>query len=121
MTGQETLVPRSIAGFNSYIRKTNACLISGSPISAIRFNWTNLELITWQDFLVEWMPLFEQYNQKSEEYTNLVKEQLLAIIETCIALCNTNKLLKNIEAASTLSVEDLIIFNLPANNTKVTS
>ena len=115
MANQEIVIPNSIEDFDLYIRRTNHYLISGSPINALRFSWTETELITWQDFRNEWIPLYAQYTDENGAYTDLVKEQLLAIIAACIALCENNKLFKKIESHAAVCIEDVQMFNLPAS------
>jgi hypothetical protein len=108
-----TIIPRSISGFNTYIRKTTAYLITGTPTNWSRFNWDATEIADWEGFLTDWIPLYTAYCDKKGQYTTGIKDQLHSIIAACVALCKSNHLLKSIEATRKVSVTDLQTFNLP--------
>ena len=108
-----TIVPRSIKGFDSYIRKTTAYLLAGTPVNWVRFNWSPTEMADWEVFLTTWIPLYTAYCDKKAQYTTGIKDQLHGIITACVALCKSNHLLKSIEATRTVNITDLQTFNLP--------
>jgi hypothetical protein len=114
MASDHTIIPRSIKGFNTFIVKTNAYLILGTPTNAVRFNWTAIELTTWQGFLSAWTPLFNLYSDKKESYTTAIKNKLLGIIGNAVIYAQTNKLIELVRATASLNGDDCAVFNLPA-------
>jgi hypothetical protein len=114
MTSPTTIIPRSIKVFNTYIVKTNAYLILGSPTNAVRFNWTAANLTAWQNFLSLWTPLFNLYSDKKESYTTAIKNKLLGIIGNAVIYAQTNKLIELVKATASLNADDCAVFNLPA-------
>jgi hypothetical protein len=111
-----SIIPRSIAGFDTYIVKTNAYLISGTPTNAVRFNWTAANLAAWQGFKTQWMPLHLQYADKQGQRTTAVTEQLHIIIANAVAYAKTNRLIELVKATLTLNSLDCETFNLPVSH-----
>jgi len=109
-----SLVPRGIGSFNTFLIKTTAYLLAGTPVNWSRFGWTAAEIAQWQALLAQWIPLFTAYSDKKGQRTTGIKDQLYAIIRACVALCKSNHLLLSIRATRSVSVTDLETFNLPA-------
>ena len=116
MPSQETLIPRSIKGFNLYIIKTTAYLLAGTPVNWSRFGWSAAEMADWEGFLTTWEPLFTLYSDRKGGYTTNIKNQLYGIIKACVDLNKSNHLLKSIEATRNVTVTDLETFNLSLAN-----
>lgn len=109
----QSIIPRSIAGFDTYIQKTNTYLTLGTPTNAVRFNWTTGNLTAWQGFKSLWMPLHAQYADKRGQRTTAITEQLHIIIDNAVAYAKANRLIELIKATITLSALDCETFNLP--------
>jgi len=111
-----SIIPHSIAGFDTFITKTNAYLILGTPTNAVRFNWTAANLTAWQGFKNQWVPLHLQYADKQGQRTTAITEQLHIIIANAMAYAKTNRLIALIKATITLTALDCETFNLPVSN-----
>jgi hypothetical protein len=108
-----SLIPRTIAGFDTYIVKTNAYLVLGTPTNAVRFNWSPAVLTAWQAFKTQWVPLHIQYADKKGQRTTAITEQLYIIIANAVAYAQTNKLVELVKATVGLTALDCETFNLP--------
>src|ERR1700744_575498 len=106
-------IPRSITGFDTFIVKTNAYLILGSPTNAVRFNWTSVNLSDWQNFFNLWTPLYTKYQDKRGQRTTAITEQLHLIIADVVAYAKKNKLIELVKATIALTALDCETFNLP--------
>ncbi len=109
----QSIIPRDIEGFNSYITHTNNYLILGSPTNAVRFGWTAQNLSDWQDFRTEWEPLFFKYSDRKGSYTTDIKNDLENIIKAAIAYDKVNKLVLKVKATVGLTSEDCSTFHIP--------
>ena len=109
-------IPHSIGGFDTFITKTNAYLVLGTPTNAVHFNWTAANLTAWQGFKNQWMPLHAQYADKQGQRTTAITEQLHIIIANAIAYAKANRLIELIKATLTLTALDCETFNLPVSN-----
>ena len=118
MPKNQTIIPRSISGFNKYLIRTCAYLILGNPTNAVRFNWTAANLSAWQAFLTQWTPLFNQYSDKKGGYTTSIKNKLIGIIANAITYAETNKLIELVKATVTLNIDDCNAFGLQAKLAK---
>ena len=114
MSKSQTIIPRSIAGFNKYLIRTCAYLILSNPTNAVRFNWTAANLSAWQAFLAQWTPLFNQYSDKKGGYTTSIRNKLIGIIANAIAYAETNKLIELVKATLSLNIDDCNAFGLQA-------
>ncbi len=110
-----SIISRSIDEFNTYLLRTAAYLLLGTPTNWSRFGWSSTENAQWQAFLTAWRPLYALYSDKKGGYTTGIRDQLLQIIEDCINLCNTNHLLLSIQATRNVTITDLQTFNLPTD------
>ncbi len=113
-----SIVPRSIKGFNRYINQTNTLLVAGTPENYTRYNWTNDNLTTWQDFENAWLSLYIQYRNKAT-YTTACKNDLLAIISNAIIYANENRLILLVKASKNLSASECATFNIPISYAKI--
>ena len=107
------VISNNIAGFDTYIVKTNAYLILGTPTNAVRFNWSSNVLTAWQAFKNQWVPLHLQYADKKGQRTTAITEQLYIIIANAVAYAQTNKLVELVKATVGLTALDCETFNLP--------
>jgi hypothetical protein len=109
----QSIIPREIEGFNSYINQTNDYLILGSPTNAVRFGWTAQNLSDWQGFQSDWNPLYLKYSDKKESYTTAIKNSLIAIVLNAITYDRENKLILKIKATVGLTPDDCAVFKIP--------
>ena len=105
-------IPRGIDGFNLYIITTCAFLQAGMPVNADRLGILPEEAAKWQKFLVEWTPLYAKYSDKKNGRTTAVKDQLLDIMDQCIGLDQTNRILDRIAASPNVTIVDMETFNI---------
>jgi hypothetical protein len=120
-----TIIPTSIAGFNGYIRQTNALLIVGTPQNYTRYNWTSgatgqttNNLADWQEFQTAWILLYNDYISEAT-YTTAGKNGLLVIIANAINYANENRLILLLKATLNLSSTECSTFNIPISYAKV--
>ncbi|MGD0709721.1 MAG: hypothetical protein ABR968_00925 [Bacteroidales bacterium] len=113
MTGTTTNIPRNIKAFNTFIVKTCAYLVLGSPQNYVRFGWSAANLAAWQAFLNQWNPLYLLYIDRKGGYTTDIKNDLINIIKAVIAYDLTNKVILKVKATSGLTSIDCSTFNLP--------
>jgi hypothetical protein len=113
MSSDNTNIPRSIKGYNTYINQTNAYLIIGAPVTnAVRFGWTAAQLSAWQAFQSEWTPKYLLYSDKKAGYTTDIKNDLELIISNTISYDKVNKLINKVKATSGLTSQDCSTFRI---------
>ena len=110
-----SVIPRTIKGFNTYITQTNTYLVLGSPTNASRFNWTTADLSGWQAIQTKWNPKYLLYLDKKGSYTTDNKNDLIGIINNAVSFAKTNKLIELVRATVGLTSLDCSTFHLPAN------
>jgi hypothetical protein len=105
-------IPRGIDGFNLYIITTCAFLSAGMPLNADRLGVLPDESAKWNGFLTEWIPLYSKYSDKKNGRTTAVKDQLLDIIDRCVTLDQTSRILDRIAASPNVTIVDMETFNI---------
>lgn len=105
-------IPRGIGDFNSYITNTSAYLNAGTPTNAERLGILQTEATQWTAINSDWGPLFAKYSDKKNTRTVAVKDQLYLLIEKCVDLNQSCRLLDRIAASPNVTVTDLELFDI---------
>lgn len=106
-------IPRSMEGFNTYIINTNNHLLAGEPTTnAERLGILPTEMTQWTSFATDWSPLYSRYSDKKNSRTSAVIDEMRLINEDCIAFDQDNRILDRIASSPNVTVSDLSLFNI---------
>ena len=113
MSANNTNIPRSIKGFNTFITTVCAYLVLGTPTNATRLGITANILTQLQTYLGQWNPLYALYLNKKSGYTTAIRNGLLGIIDAMVLYDKINKVIEKVKATANLTFNDCSAFNLP--------
>ena len=105
-------IPRGVDEFNPYITNTSAYLTAGTPTNAERLGILEEECNKWTGFVTIWTPLYVKYSDKKNGRTTAIKDQLHDIIDQCVALDQSCRILDRIAASPNVTIVDMETFRI---------
>jgi hypothetical protein len=105
-------IPRGIDEFNPYIINTSNYMLEGTPTNAERLGVLTSESAQWTGFITDWNPLYAKYSDKKNGRTTAVKDQLLAIIDQCVLLDQTSRILDRVASSPNVTIVDMETFRI---------
>ncbi|MBB3187857.1 hypothetical protein [Microbacter margulisiae] len=106
-------IPRTIEGFDIYIRITSAYFEKGSPAThAVRLGITEGEVEQWNDYCTQWCALHALYINKQISRTTVVINKMRAIIQQAVTFNQTYSILERIAASPNMTIGDLETFRI---------
>lgn len=106
-------IPRTIEGFDIYIRVTATYFGAGSPVTnAARLGITEEEVAQWNNYCTQWCALHDLYVEKQISRTALVIYKMRETIQQTVTFNQTYCILDRIATSPNMTIGDLETFRI---------